>query len=426
MAEAYVDKRAISKNIAELHLDYRKSIDYSRGKSSITVGLSWVSIFKGIKGNQMPHLTTLVLHEVVLVEVWIRCTLKSQTLRRLHLDACVCCPWTKPFPSTKVSELVIQDAKYSQELEALVIFLAPQLGVLEVHNTVWFDFSDGSLSTVFPETCPHLRKYVLRLPISGSGSFITPLREFLMRTTTIEDLELSIVFSSDTLPLPSSALPNLRLFDTTLSTGLEFFTGPRKLSILRLRDDLVQLDHHDFAQRFSQVRYDVAELHLALHQHKQVQLLALLNQGLPNIEKLHLDMRSNRLPQNDSITNGDHTTLSSILLWVSKFVDCVTPACPDDDDHSRRLSSHKLKKIDVDLEVDSMETTPHAFRERLHGVVAAKCPALKEAYFRVWKVNAQGVREAEPRLWARWRMGIKENWCYEGGYVSKHESHESL
>lgn len=423
MADAYMEKRAIRKNIAELHLDHKQAIGYSRGKFWATIWPETV-IFQGIESNRMPRLTTLVLHEVVLVEVWIGCILKSQTLRRLHLKACVCYQWTKPLPSTKVIELVIQDAQYNRELETLVIFLAPQLEILEVHSTDWFSFPDKKpMLTVFPETCPRLQKYVLHLPMSGSGSFIAPLREFLIRTATIEDLELSVAFPSDTLPLPSSALPNLRLYDTNLSTGLpgvEFITGPRMLRVLRLRDDFV---YRGSVRVFLQVPYDIAELHLALHQHEAVQLLALFNRGLPNIEKLHLDIRSNRpCSQSDQKVHGDNTPLSIILIWVSNVLDYVNPACPDNDNRSRKLSSHKLEKIDVDIDMDYIETTPHVFEKWFHCVVAAKCPALKEAYFRVWKVNNQGVREAEPRLWARWRMGIDEHWCYEGGYTSKHES----
>ena len=358
------------------------------------------------------------------MEVWIECILKSQTLRRLHLDACVCHQWPKPFPSTKVSEIAIQDAQYSRELEALVIFLAPQLEILEVHSTD-LALPEKLLPTVFPETCPRLRKYVLRLPSSGGGSLVAPLREFLIRTITIEDLELSMVFSSDTLPLPSSALPNLRLYDTTLSTGLpaiQFITGPRKLSILRLRDDFVPLDHLDSVRGVLQVPYDVASLHLALHQHKAVRLLAMSNRDIWDIEKLHRDMKSNQPDVLDVNAYSNHPPLTSILIWVSRFVTGVKPVCPDDTDHSRRSSSHGLKKIYVDIDVDSIETTPHEFEKWFHCMVATKCSALKEAYFKVWKVNNQGARGAEPTLWARWRMGTDKHWCYEGGYISKHES----
>lgn len=425
MAEAYVDKRAVRKNITELHLDYQRAIDDSRGKFWATIGVMWSEnlMFRGIESNRMSRLTTLVLHKVVVVEVWIECILKSQTLRRLHLDACVCYQWPKSFPSTKVTEIVIQDAQYSRELEALIIFLAPQLEVLEVHSANLG--LPEQLPTIFPETCPRLRKYVLRLPISGGGPFIAPLREFLIRTTTIEVLELSMGFSSDTLPLPSSALPNLRLYDTTLSTGLpaiEFITGPRKLSILRLRDDFVHLDHLDSVGGFLQVPYDVASLHLTLHQHKAERLLALSNRDIWDIEKLHRDMKSNQPSVLDVNAYRNHPPLTSILIWVSRFVTGVKPVCPDDTDRSRGPSSHELKKIYVDIDVDSIETTPHEFEKWFNSMVATKCPALKEAYFNVWKVNNQGARGAEPTLWARWRMGIDNNWCYEGGYISKHES----
>src|SRR5258706_140694 len=164
LAEVYVHKRAVCKNIAELHLDYRQAFDNARGRFWATVGVIWAEagIYTAIERSRMSRLTTLVLREVMLVEVWVHSVLKCRTLRRLHLHTCWWDKWTRPFPPAKVREFVIQDIYHSPELEALATFLSPQLEVLEVHSKDWpgFPLTEKPLPTVFPETCPRLRKYV--------------------------------------------------------------------------------------------------------------------------------------------------------------------------------------------------------------------------------------------------------------------------
>jgi len=433
LAEVYVHKRAVCKNIAELHLDYKQALDNSRGKLWATVGIIWAEagIYTGIERSRMSRLTTLVLHDVVVMEVWMHSIFKSRTLRRLHLHTCWCDKWTKPFPPTTVSELVIQDIYHSPEFETLAIFLAPQLEVLEIHSKEWpgFPLMDEPLPSVFPDTCPRLRKYVLTLPITGSRFLIASLREFLIRTITIEDLELCVGFLPDTVPLPSYALPDLRRYDATLSAGFlatKFITGPRKLGILRIRDDFVRSYDPHSVQNSLDVDYEVSELHLALHHQNAVLLPAQLDWSFPSIETLHLSMRAKPfrvLLRDDTNMFADHTALDSILIGVSEFFNSVKAAHPireDDSDSSRRLGLQNLKKIDADIDVDSLGAT-HAFEQWFHDVVTANCPALKEAYFRVWKVNNQGVRVAEPTFWARWYMGIDGHWCYEGAYISERD-----
>ena len=428
LAEVYVHKRAVSKNIAELHLDYETALHNSKGKFWATVGIIWAEagIYTGIERSRMSRLTTLVLHNVMLVEVWMHSILKSRTLRRLHLHTCWCDKWTKPFPPTTVSELVIQDIYYTQEFEALAIFLSPQVVELEVHGKDW----PMSLPTVFPETCPRLRKYVFRLPIGSSRSLINSLREFLIRAITIEDLELCVGFFPDTLPLPPSALPNLRLYDATLITGFlatKFITGPQKLGTLRIRDDFVQSYDPHSIQNSLDVSYEVSELHLALHHHNPALFMAQVDWRFPNIEGLHLSIRAKQfhvLSRDDPNVFIDHPALNSILDGLSDFVNVVKAAYPTqegDNDCSRRLGLHQLKKIEVDVDVGNIGTTPEVFEKWFHDVVTANCPALKEAHFRVWKVNKQGIREVGTRFWARWHLGIDEHWHYEGGYISEQE-----
>jgi hypothetical protein len=436
LAEVFVHKRAVCKNITELHLDYRKALDNAKGKFWATVGVIWAEagIYTGIERSRMSRLTTLVLREVMLVEVWMHSILKCRTLRRLHLHTCWCDKWTKPFPPPTVSELVLQDIYHSPELEALATFLAPRLEVLEVHSKDWpgFPLTEKPLPTVFPETCPQLRKYVLRLPISSSRPFISSLREFLIRTTTIEVLELCVGFCSDTVPLPSSALPDLRLYDATLSPGFlatNFITGPRRLAVLRIRDDFVRSNDFHSIRNALHFPYQVSELHLTLQHSNAVFPPTVLDWSLPNIESLHFNMRAkqSRMPSRNNLDScTDYTTLYAILNGLSTFVKCVKAAHPiqeADKDCSRKLGFQKLKKIDVDIDVDSTAgTTPSAFEKWFHDVVAATCPALKGAYFTIWKVDSQGQREAGPKFWARWCMGSDDRWCYEGSYASEQES----
>jgi hypothetical protein len=436
LAEAYVHKRAVCKNIVELQLDYRKAFDNAKGKLWTTVGVIWAEagIYTAIERGRMSRLTTLVLREVTLVEVWMHSVLKCRTLRRLHLHTCWCDKWTKPFPPTTVREFVIEDIYHSPELEALATFLAPQLEVLEVRGKDWpgFPLAGKPLPTVFPETCPQLRKYVLRLPISGSRSFIASLHEFLIRTPTIEVLELCVGFSPDTVPLPSSALPDLRLYDATLSTGFlatHFINGPRKLAVLRIRDDFVRSYDRNSLHNSLHVPYEVSELHLTLHHRNAVFIPTQFDRGLPNIESLYLSMRVQEfyvLSRDDPNVCGDQTALDSVLNTVSEFVKRMKAAYPiqeGDNDCSKKLGFHKLKKVDVDIDVDStIGTSPPAFEKWFHDVVAANCPALKAAYFRVWKVNTKGRREAGPTYWARWCMGSDDHWYYEGGSTSEQES----
>jgi len=435
MAEVYVHRRAVCKNIAVLHLDHKKALDNARGKFWATVGVIWAEagIYTGIEHSRMSRLTTLALREVMLVEVWMHSILKCRTLRRLHLHACWCDKWTKPFRPTTVTEFVIQDIYHSPELGALVTFLTPQLEVLEVHSKDWsgFPILDKPLPSVFPESCPQLRKYVLRLPTSDRRGFIASLREFLIRALTIEVLELRVSLSPDTVPLPPSALPDLRLYDATLSNGFlatKFITGPRKLAVLRIRDDYVQLYDNDFLQNSLHVPYEVSELHLTLQHHEAVFLSSQLGRGLPNIENLHVTMRAKQfrvLSRDNPNVCVDHIALESILNGVSEFVNRVKTEHPiqeGDNDCSKRLGCHKLERIDVDIDVDStIGTAPPAFERWFHDVVTSNCPALKGAHFRIWKVNNQGLREARPRLWARWCMGSDDHWYHEGSYTSEQE-----
>ena len=434
LAEVYVHKRAVCENITVLHLDYKKAFDNSKRKFWATVGIIWAEagIFTAIECSQMSRLTTLVLHEVMLVEVWVHCIFKSRTLRRLHLHTCRCDKWTKPFPPTTLSQLVFQDIYHSQELEVLAIFLAPQLEVLEVYSKDWSDFRPlyKPLRTIFPETCTRLRKYVLRLPIACSRPLTTSLREFLIRTTTIEVLKLCVGFSPDTLPLPSSALPHLRLYDATLSTGFratKFITGLRKLGELHIRDDCVLSYDRDSVQDSLNIPYEVSVLHLALHHRKDKSIPAQLNWRFPNMERLHLNIRAKEfrvLSREYPNVCVDHIVLDSILARVFELVNRVKAVHPteEDKDCSRRLGLHKLEKINVDIDVDSIGTTPDAFEKWLHAVVTAHCPALNEAYFRVWKVTNHGVREVRPRCWAKWYMGIDGHWYYEGDYTPEQEN----
>ena len=425
------------KNIAELHLDYRKAFDNARGKFWATVGVIWAEagIYTAIERSRMSRLTTLVLREVMLVEVWVHSVLKCRTLRRLHLHDCWCDKWTRPFPPAKVSEFVIQDIYHSPELEALATFLSPQLEVLEVHGKDWPGFPLAEkplLPTLFPETCPRLRKYVLRLPISGSKPIIAPLREFLIRTTTIEDLELCVGFSPDTVPLPESALPDLRLYDATLSTGFlatHFINGPRKLAVLRIRDDFIRSYDRESLHNSLHVPYEVSELHLALHHRNAVFIPTQLDRRLPNIESLHFSMRVQQYHMVsicDPNVRDDQTVLDPVLDAVSEFVKSMKAAYSiqeGNDDCSKSLGFHKLKTVDVDIDVDgTIGTTPPALEKWFHDVVTANCPVLKGAHFRVWKVNNKGRREAGPRYWARWCMGSDARWYYEGGYTSEQES----
>jgi hypothetical protein len=308
--------------------------------------------------------------------------------------------------------------------------LTPQLEVLEIHNKKWAAFLrvDRPLPIVFPETCPRLRKYVLRLPNVGIRTHISRLREFLIRTPTIKHLELCVLLPSDTSPLPSSALPNLRVYDATLSPPTMSIISPRKLDTLHIRDDFTQSYDLDSVH----IPHEVSELHLTLNQHNAALLPDWLDRDLPNIESLYLDMRASQSHLRlwgDPKFAAKYTTLDSILIAVSESVRRVKAAYPiqgDDTDYSRRPGLHRLKKIDVDIDVGSIGTTPHAFEEWFRYVVAENCPVLKEAYFRVWMVNDRRVRENQtgvgPRFWARWRMGIDDHWCYEWGYTLGHES----
>ena len=241
-----------------------------------------------------------------------------------------------------------------------------------------------------------------------------------MRTNSIEWLELGVVFFPDTLPLPSSALPKLRLYDATVSPGfpaIDLITGPRKFHTLSIRDDFIRHNNRASIQPSLHFPYEVTELYLVLHPH-EAELL--LHPGLLNIKGLHLLMRSDR----SRSSSEDRPALDSILDAMSRIVHCVKEVCPDDNDHSRRsrkVSSHKLQKFEVNVEVDSVGT-PHTFAKWFHCAIAAYCPTLKNMCFRVWKVKDRGVREAGPQFWARWCMGIDGNWYHEEGSFSEHES----
>jgi hypothetical protein len=173
----------------------------------------------------------------------------------------------------------------------------------------------------------------------------------------------------------------------------------------------------------------VSELHLAFRkQHSIAELLpAQVDRGLPDIERLYLNIRANHLcllPRGDLGLCRNCTVLDSNLIGVSEFVNRVKARYPiqeDDSDCSRSPCLHKLEKIDVEIDVDSIGTTsPQTLDEWFHCVLAANCPVLKEVYFRVWKANDQGVGEnrAElgPRFWARWHVGIEEQWRYKWGF----------
>jgi len=425
LAKAYVHNQALCKHITELRLDYsRIFVNSSRGIRS-TVGISQTDadLFREINRSPLSCLTTLVLRDVTLVDVWIHSILNSQTLRRLHLHECWCNEWTMPLPSTKISELVLQNSSDSLELGMLAVFLAPQLEVLELHSM--------SSSTIFPETCTRLRKYVFRLPEERNGYSIGHLREFLIHTTTIEELELGVVLPSYTLPLPPSALPNLRLYDITLSDGMaatKFITGPRrKLGTLHIRDDLLVSHDLHSVQNFLDLPYEVSELRLTFRRHIIEELLpAQMDRGLPDVEALHLNIRANHLcllPWGDLGLCRNCTVLDSALIDLSEFVDRVkaAPLQEEDSDCSKSPCLQKLKKIDVDIDMDSIGTTsPHALDEWFRCVVAANCPVLEEVYLRIWKANDRGVEEnraeLERRFWARWHLGIDEHWHYKWGF----------
>ena len=432
LADAYIQEQALCKNITELRLDYRQAVPKAGVSAWDTFRISQAdaAFFGGIDSNPMSCLTTLVLHQVALVALWIQSILESQTLRRLHVHACVCGELTKPFPSTQISELIIEEPRYDDpEFSALVTFLAPQLEVLEIHGRLIF--TETSLPTVFPATCPRLRRYVLRVHRERYHFFIRCLTEFLVRTTTIEDLDLGIIFPSNPMTLPPSALPNLRLYDVALSEGFpatKYITGPRKrLGILRIRDDFL-LHNFDSVENFLDVPYEVSELHLAFRQRQIAGLLPLqVDQGLPNIDRLYLNIRANHLcvyPQDDPSRCRDCTDLDSNLIGVSEFVNRVKARYPiqeDDGDCSRSTCLHKLEKIDVEIDVDRIgTTTPHTLDEWFHSMVEANCPALKEVYLRVWKANDQGTRGDRARLglrlWARWYIEIEEHWRYKWGF----------
>lgn len=433
LADAFIQEQTLCKNITELRLAYRQALVKPLGNARAPFRISEAdaAFFRGIDSSPISCLTTLVLHNVALVDLWVRSIFKSQTLRRLHIHACSCDKFTRPFPSTHISELVIREPRCDEpEFNALVTFLARQLEVLEVHNPIYF--GDIALPAVFPTTCPRLRRYVLRVPKERSGSIVSYLHEFLVRTTTIEDLELGMIFPSNTITLPPSALPNLRLYDVMLSDGFpatKFITGPRKkLATLRIRDHFVLSHDLDSVQSFLDVPYEVSELHLVFRQHLIAELLpAQVDHGLPKLERLYLNIRANHLcllPRDDPGLCRNCTVLDSNLIGVSEFVNRVKARYPiqeDDDDYSRGTCLHKLEKIDVEIEVDSIgTTTPHALDEWFHCVVEANCPALKEVYLRIWKANDQGIEgnraRLGPRFWARWRVEVDEHWRYKWGF----------
>lgn len=433
LAGAYIQEQTLCKNITELRLDYRQALIGSNGNTRETFRISQAdaAFFSGIDNSPMSCLTTLVLHKVTLVDLWVRSIFKSRTLRRLHIHACLCDKFTRSFPSTHINELVLQEPQCgNQEFDALVTFLAPQLEVLEVHDPRFF--TDMALPTVFPATCTRLRRYVLRIPKERSVFSISCLHDFLVRTTTIEDLELSMIFPTNAIALPPSALPNLRLYDVTLSAGFpatKFITGPRKrLAILRIRDHFVLSHDLDSVQNFLDVPYGVSELHLDFRQHLIAELLpAQVDQGFPKLERLYLNIRANHLcllPRDDPGLCRNCTVLDSNLVGVSDFVNRVKARYSiqeDDGDCSRSTRLHKLEKIDVEIEVDSIgTTTPHTLDEWFHGVVEANCPALKEVYLRIWKANDQGIEgnraSLGPRFWARWRVEVDEHWRYKWGF----------
>ena len=433
LAEAYVYRRAVCKNITELHLDYKKALGYAKGKFWATLGVMCAEavIYTAIEHSQMSRLTTLVFHEVTLTEHWVHSVLKCRTLRRLHLHTCWCEKLKKPFPPATVREFVIQDIDHSPQIEALVTFLSPQLRVLEVRSKDFLGFPLGGkpLPTVFPETCPQLQKYLLRLPNSRSRPFIASLREFLIRTPTIEILDLRVGFDPETVPLPSSALPNLRHYDATLSTGFlatHFINGPRKLALLRIRDDFIRSYDLSSLHNSLHVPYKVSALQLTLQRHNSFFIPTRLDRDLPNIKTLYLNMRvfqPHLFSCNDPNVCNGQTALESVLSAASEFIKCKETANPvqvGDDDCSKRLGFRKLKKVHVDIDlISGIETTPPAFEKWFHDAVTENCPALKEAYFRVWEMDAKGLREAPPAYWAKWRMGNDGHWYYELSHTSK-------
>jgi len=427
LASAYAKKHTLCKNITELRLDYCRAIVSPNGNIRATLRISQADadFFRAIERSATSCLTTLVLRKVDLVDAWIHSIFNSQTLRRLRIHACWCDKLTTPFPSTKISELALEEQYSNYDFDAFVTFLALQLEVLEIHRP-----TNMALPTVFPATCPRLRRYVLRLPKEHNGLLLNRLHIFLDSTTTIEDLELGIAFPLHTLH--PSALPNLRVYDVTLSNGFpatKLITGPRKrLSTLRIRDDFVVSHDLGSIQYFLDVPYEVSELHLAFRQHCISELLPTqVDRGLPEIERLYLNIRANHLclvPRGDLDLCRNCTVLDSNLIGVSEFVNRVKGPFPiqeDDGDCSGRPCLHKLEKIDVEIDVDSIGTTsPPTLDEWFHNVVAANCPVLKEVYLRVWKANDQGVGEDRdgpaPRFWARWYVGIEGCWRYKWGF----------
>ena len=414
-------------------MDYKKALDNAKGKFWATLGVIWAeaAIFSGIEFSLISRLTTLVLHEVTLTEHWVHSVLKCRTLRRLHLHACWCEKLKKPFPPATVREFVIQDIYHSPQIEALATFLAPQLRVLEVRSKdfLGFPLAVKPMPSVFPETCPRLRKYILRLPISSSRPFIVSLREFLIRTPTIETLELCVGFNPDTMPLPSSALPNLRHYDATLSTGFlatHFINGPRKLAVLRIRDDFIRPYDRRSLHNSLNIPYEVSALQLTLHRRNSFLTPTHLDRGLPNIDSLYLNMRVYQYHvlsrSNPNLCNGQ-TALESVLSAASEFAKCIKTANPGqvgDDDCSKRLGFHKLKKVNVDIDLDSgIETIPPDFEKWFQDTVTENCTSLKGAYLRVWKINSKGRREAPPTYWAKWRIGNDDHWYYEMSHTSK-------
>lgn len=431
LTAAFVRRWAVCKNIIELRLDYSQFLrDPDRNLLSTvgSISVTDATLFKRIHREPMCRLTTLVLHHVTLVDAWFQVIFRTQTLRRLHLDRCWFERSTTPFPPTNISELVLQHQHYIHEIDSLVWFLAPRLEILEV-DSVWV--------SALVATYPRLRKYVVRIRKELDRILTETLREFLIRTTTLEHLELGVVLPSSTVPLPARALPRLRVFDVALSDGFaatKFLAGPRApLGALRIRDDLVRSHDLGSVERFLDIPYAVCALHLAFRKHNVAELLAAqLDRGLPDVERLSLDIRANHvclLGLGDLGLCRDCTVLDSVLIGASEFVHHVKAAGAiqiqdgdDDDDCSGRTCLHKLKKIDVDIDVDSIGTTSaHELDAWFRSAVLAACPALEEVYLRIWKANDRGVEEDRAvlgrRFWARWCMGIDDgSWRYEWGF----------
>lgn len=431
LTAAYVRGRALCKNITELRLDYRQFLRDSDRNLLSTVGVISVTdanLLRRIQHEPMCRLTTLVLHHVTLVDAWFQVIFHAQTLRRLHLDRCWFEKSTTPFPPTNISELVLQHQHDAHKTDALVLFLAPRLEILEVDD-VWV--------SALLVTYPRLRKYVVRIRKELDRVITETLRGFLIRTTTIEHLELGVVLPSSTVPLPARALPRLRMFDVALSDGFaatKLVAGPRApLGTLRIRDELVRSHDLGSVGRFLDVPYAVCALQLAFRKHNVAELLAAqLDRGLPGVERLSLDIRANHvclLGQGDLGLCRDCTVLDSVLIGASEFVHHVKAAGAiqiqdgdDDDDCSGRTCLHKLKKIDVDIDVDSIGTTSAQELDAwFRSAVLAACPALEEMHLRIWKANDRGVEEDRARLgrrfWARWCMRIDDgSWRYEWGF----------